>query len=106
MKRLLGFLMFILVMYVVYYDLSQGTLPAIAEPTMVTTTTEETTISYFEKKVEHGDTVLSVIEKQLDQSIPVSIEKVVNDFIELNAGLKPEQIKFGQTYKFPNYSNE
>lgn len=97
--------MFILVLYVIYYDLSQGTLPAIAEPKVVSNT-QETLIPYFEKKVDHGDTVLSVVEKQLDQSIPVSIEKVVNDFKELNDGLKPEQIKFGQSYKFPDYKND
>lgn len=111
MKRLFGLIIFVLVIYVIYYDLSNGTLPIAMETSTKAETkkteTEEanTKMSYFEKKVESGDTVLSIVENQLQSSIPVSIQTVVNDFQLLNAGAEAEQIQLGKTYKFPDYRN-
>lgn len=111
MKRFSIFLVTILVLYSVYHDLMQGTipistsLPDTSTPT-VSDSTEESEPSYFEKKVERGDTVLSIIETSLDGPIPVSIDTVVQDFSQLNDGLRPEHIKYGEHYRFPNYSEE
>ena len=113
MKRFLGFIAFILVIYVIYFDLTTGTLPI----TIEATTTEKTesshepveknkeaaSIDYFEIKVKSGDTVLSIIEGHLNASLPVPIEQVITDFKSLNNGLDPKKIQLGKTYKFPNY---
>ncbi|MFK4997661.1 LysM peptidoglycan-binding domain-containing protein [Bacillus sp. N9] len=54
-------------------------------------------------KVKQGDTVLSIMEALSEQPLSVSIEQTVDDFIELNDGMKPDQIQIGQVYKFPLY---
>ncbi|MFE8703177.1 hypothetical protein ACFYKX_21595 [Cytobacillus sp. FJAT-54145] len=110
MKRLAGLIMLVLIIYSIYYDLSHGTLPAMSEQkeevvseVVENEIVEDTKIVFFEKVVGKGDTVLSIVEESLDSSIPVSIQQVVQDFEELNKGLKPEQIQYGKTYKFPDY---
>lgn len=107
MKRLFALIVFILVVYAIYIDLSKGTLPIAVETTTSVINEkkkdEEIKITYFEKKIESGDTVLSIIEKQLDSAIPVPIQQVVSDFHSLNGGIDAEKIQIGKTYKFPDY---
>ena len=105
MKRLVGVLVTVLILYCIYYDLSYGTLPAVKteqQPEIETMVTED--MAYFEKTVENGDTVLTIIEHQLGQSLPVPISEVVTDFQKLNNDLPPQQIQLGKKYKFPDYS--
>ncbi|WP_071395783.1 hypothetical protein [Bacillus tuaregi] len=106
MKRLVGVFVILLILYAVYYDLSEGTLPAsFTKETAVDSAakqTEETT--YFEQKVDAGDTVISIIEDHLNESISVPITEVINDFKELNKGVSPQEIQQGMVYKFPDYS--
>lgn len=112
MKQFIGLAVTLLILYVIYYDLSHGTLPVATKgtPTQAVETiahqAEKSSIEYFEKKVNSGDTVLSIVESHLNRSLPVSIQSVINDFQDLNNGLKPEEIQYGKTYKFPNYKNE
>lgn len=107
MKRLSALIILILVVYVIYFDLSKGTLPITVETTTSAVSekvvNEEVKINYFERKIESGDTVLSIIEKQLDSAIPVPIQRVVQDFHSLNDGMDAEKIQIGKTYKFPDY---
>jgi hypothetical protein len=109
MKKLLSLFVFLLVVYVIYYDLTTGTLPVPIEKTTVAQENnreEKTTAkqkNYFVQKVKSGDTVLSIVEKNLDDSLPVSIEDVITDFQNLNNGLQPEDIQPGNKYKFPDY---
>jgi hypothetical protein len=103
MKRLIGFLVGILVIYVIYYDLNHGTLPSVHEQKIKAANTEQPPIPYFEKNVLPGDTVLSIVENRIDGPIPVSISEVVEHFHLLNDGKKPEDIQIGKTYKFPDY---
>lgn len=109
MKRIVGLVVLMLICYVIYYDLSYGTLPIAVEttanvqPDVQLETEAMPTIRFFEKKVENGDTVLSIIERQLNGPLPVSIEAVITDFQMLNNGLEPQKIQYGQVYKFPNY---
>jgi hypothetical protein len=105
MKRLVGVLITVLILYCIYYDLSYGTLPSVKteqQPEIETMVTED--MAYFEKTVENGDTVLTIIEHQLGQSLPVPISEVVTDFQKLNNDLPPQQIQLGKKYKFPDYS--
>lgn len=108
MKRIFVFIIFVVVIYAIYYDLREGTLPAemstrIAEENNQYLQNEESEILYFEHEVKRGETVLSIVEQNLQDSIPVSIEKVIHDFKKLNNGMKPEEIQFGKRYKFPFY---
>jgi hypothetical protein len=107
MKRLVGVLVTVLILYSIYYDLRYGTLPAAIheqKPEVETIDTGE--MPYFEKTIENGDTVLTIIENQLGQSLPVPISVVVTDFKKLNQDLPPQQIQPGKTYKFPNYRQD
>lgn len=110
MKRLILILVTFLVIYVVYYDLTNGTLPAIskkkteAQEIVVGEKEKEKKIKqpFFTYEVKPGETVLSIVEKQLNTAIPVSIDRVVKDFQSLNQ-IKPEKIQIGKSYKFPDY---
>lgn len=107
MKRLIGLLITVIVIYSIYFDLSHGTLPTVEneQPTMAKPVTSESA-HYFEKEIKPGDTVLSIIEKQLQESVPVPISEVVSDFKKLNDGVAPQEIQPGKTYRFPNYPKE
>lgn len=112
MKRLVGILFTAIVLYSIYFDLSHGTLPSAITKDQSTTANanantdknEQSTV--FEREVKTGDTVLSIIEDELNQSISVPITEVISDFTELNNGVTPQEIQPGKSYKFPNYKEE
>ncbi|MFY4776373.1 hypothetical protein [Metabacillus sp. RGM 3146] len=108
MKRSLFLLILSFLCYIVYYDLSKGTLPAVTthaqEKIAEVSTVEVSHKGYESVKVQSGDTVLSVMESLNSSSSPnLSIEKSIKDFEALNPGTKAEQIVIGKTYKFPVY---
>ncbi|MFE8695420.1 hypothetical protein ACFYKT_03490 [Cytobacillus sp. FJAT-53684] len=105
MKRLVALLLSALTIFVIYYDLSKGTLPTDDEPIIEAASMTNITEAFFEKKVNPGETVLSIIEQKMNGPLPVSITDVIIDFSNLNNGLKPEELKYGETYKFPVYNN-
>ncbi|MCP3741378.1 hypothetical protein [Rossellomorea sp. BNER] len=109
MKRAFYFLLVLIVLYSVYYDLNTGTLP---KSTAITTTgrvqdTNETIESEDKHslviEVKPGDTVLSLVEEHRQGSGEVAIEQIINDFVELNNGINPEDIQIGKTYSIPIY---
>jgi hypothetical protein len=108
MKKLFGAAFILLLIYIIFFDLQHGTLPAaeevIVEEVSVETNKPASDTPYFELKVKAGDTVLSIVENNLGEQIPVSIEEIVNDFTLLNEGVSPEKIQIGKTYRFPNYA--
>lgn len=115
MKKLFGLLLSILIIYVIYFDLTVGTLPSAttqqvdAKVENITTqnkTKPKTEIPAFEAKVKPGETVISIVENQLDRALPVSIGELIEDFKKLNPGKSPEKIQIGSTYIFPDYSKE
>lgn len=103
MKRLAAFLLSALVIYVIYFDLTHGTLPVIKEQIIEAKFSDDTVLPFFEKEVSPGETVLSVVEREMDGPLPVTITQVIADFSTLNNGLKPEELKFGKNYRFPDY---
>jgi hypothetical protein len=103
MKKLAALFLTAFILYIVYYDLKIGTLPGSIQASTIKETHDE--ISYQVWEVKPGDTVLSVVEKLTNESIPVSLSQVVDDFQALNQGVKPEEIQIGKTYKFPVYQN-
>ena len=104
MKRLFGILLTVMVLYAIYYDLSQGTLPVdTVEKSTIENTNQVPGLPYFEAKVVAGDTVLSILEDRYHHSIPVPISDIATDFRQLNNGQSPQEIQPGKTYKFPIY---
>ncbi|MBV7507498.1 hypothetical protein KW850_19845 [Bacillus sp. sid0103] len=109
MKKLFGFILAVLIIYVIYIDLTVGTLPSTLT-TQVDAKIEtpltplKTDIPSFEAKVDPGETVISIVEHQLDKPLPVSITDLIQDFRKLNPGETPEKIQIGTTYHFPDYS--
>jgi hypothetical protein len=109
MKKLIGILTALLVIYIIYFDLTEGTMP-ISETASVEVIAKKPaparSAGYFTVKVGPGETVLSVVEHQLNHNLPVSIEKVIMDFKSLNGGLSPEKIQIGKSYRFPDYTGK
>ncbi|PFZ75950.1 hypothetical protein COL82_19470 [Bacillus toyonensis] len=116
MKRL-GIFLFVLVLgYIFYYDIKIGTLPMLSSYKKTTaaqtikkeeTATkqskkEETDVTYKAIEVKTGETVLSITEQINKKKIP-SIEKVIDDFKQLNKSTSATKIQIGKTYKFPLY---
>jgi hypothetical protein len=113
MKRFLALIAAVVILYSIYYDISTGTLPTASEPSGEShirvpdkKSKPKSPFPYYEKKVTTGDTVLSIIEEQLDDSIPIPISQVVSDFEKLNNGTAPNEIQPGKTYKFPDYQKK
>ncbi|MGE7182892.1 hypothetical protein ACQKKK_02580 [Peribacillus sp. NPDC006672] len=109
MKRLLLFISFCFTLFIIYFDLTTGTLPVSHPPA----TTGEPTVpasqsatapsaAYKEITMKPGDTLLSIIEtEKVGSNQP--IETIISDFQSLNEGLKPENMQIGKTYKIPVY---
>ncbi|WP_010678136.1 hypothetical protein [Bacillus timonensis] len=108
MKRFFGFLAIVFILYIIYYDVSVGTLPVVKNKTV---SAEEVIVKtpihpYKEMKVTAGDTLLSIVEELNEGKQITSIESVIKDFEELNPKSKAELLQIGKTYKFPLYTNE
>jgi hypothetical protein len=63
---------------------------------------KETDTVYKAIEVKTGDTVLSITEAINKKKIP-SIEKVIDDFKQLNKDTAATKIQVGKSYKFPLY---
>jgi hypothetical protein len=108
MKKLTGLLILCFVIYIVYHDVKNGTLPATTKTTTSHVQTvkaeDKGSLNYKTMKVKAGDTILSIMEKERGGPLPVSIEQLIKDFESLNPGVKAESLQIGKTYKFPVYN--
>jgi hypothetical protein len=108
MRKLTGLLVLCFVIYIVYHDITSGTLPsatkAAASQTQSAHTGDKSSMGYKIIKIKAGDTILSIMEKEKDGPIPVSIEQLIKDFETLNPGVEAESLQIGKTYKFPVYT--
>lgn len=107
MKRMLLFLFTCFIGFIIYFDLTTGTLPAIGVETAdpaekYPEQPKKEKKPYKETAVKPGDTLLTIVERE-EGGLKVSIETVINDFQTLNNGLKPEEMQIGKTYKIPLY---
>ena len=102
MKKLFTFLLFGLVAYTIFFDLTNGTLQMIRSDQNIPV---NETMAFEWMTAERGDTVLSALEK-VNGSLPVSIEEAMNDFKKLNPGVDPGNIQSGNTYKIPVYDKK
>jgi hypothetical protein len=108
MKRFLLSIFTLLTIYVIYIDLTQGTLPEKSTeesaPAVETLANTTESLPAFEASVGRGETLISIVERHIDKPLPVSIDELVQDFQKLNPGQAPEKIQIGVTYLFPDYS--
>lgn len=104
MKKILGLLLSVLVVYAIYFDLSIGTLPHAISQNTVATPKPEVNFPYFEEKVEPGETLISIVEHQSEHSLSVPMSDLIHDFKSLNPGQSPNKLEIGKTYRFPEYS--
>ena len=109
MKQLFGFLLLVLTIYVIYFDLTVGTLPSSRSQQAVALVgtsilPANTDIPSFEATVQPGDTLISIVEHQLNKPLPLPITDLIADFRNLNPDQTPETIQIGSTYHFPDYS--
>lgn len=98
MRRILFLLISLFVLFIIFFDLKNGTIPVEENPAVPASalqTDEKKT--YKNVTVKQGETVLSIVQtsKPLDD--------VIKDFEELNQGVKANEIRAGSTYKFPVY---
>lgn len=106
LKRLVVAFITVLVLYVIYYDLTKGSITLPEEQTeeqAVPASNTSSKIPFSEEVVKPGDTVISIVEKNSNHPLPVSISKVISDFQKLNDGTNPVEIQIGKQYKFPTY---
>jgi hypothetical protein len=108
MKNFFGILLLFLILYVIYFDLTVGTLPN-AHTQKVDAVTENVGkplkgMPAFAAKVKPGETAITIVEHHINKPIPVSITDLIEDFRQLNPGQRPEKIQIGATYQFPDYS--
>jgi len=109
MKKLFIIFICLLTIYVIYFDLNHGTLNVKEEPSIevqASSGSNGNSSGYFEHEVKSGDTVLTIIEEKTSEALPVSIDRLIEDFKKMNDGISPEDIQVGKVYTFPDYSNE
>lgn len=105
MKRIFMILAVLITVYVIYIDLSEGTLQTkVEEPSIEVQAHQQTSLQYFQQEVQAGDTVLTIIDGYTEGGISVSLETIVKDFKSLNNNLNPEDMQIGKTYLFPTYN--
>ncbi|MGX1192877.1 hypothetical protein [Metabacillus sp. SLBN-84] len=107
MKRLMVFLLTLFLLYIMYYDISTGTI-AFSPPATdnePAAAVQSSPSPFTVKEIKQGETVLTIVE-QLHSGLPVSIEQVRKDFEKLNPNAKADAIQVGKAYKFPLYEKE
>jgi hypothetical protein len=107
MKKLLGAFLFLFLLYIVYHDVTHGTLPSVNEQPVaaavpVTSIEVDSPIPFQTVKIKAGDTVLSLTESLSDEH--VSIEKIIADFELLNPKATANSIIIDKEYKIPVYT--
>jgi hypothetical protein len=107
MKNLLVLLVFFLVIYSIYFDLSVGTLPhtdTAKVEAVAKSKAKIPNIPYFKEKVEPGDTLITIVEHQIKKPLPVSMARLIHDFKALNPDQSADNILIGKSYLFPDYA--
>lgn len=100
LKKIIIFLLFVVLIHSVHYDLTNGSLHVFEQKQSSTT---EHTQPYRIVVVPPGGTVLSIVKQLHTEKITVSDAQIKRDFETLNNGIKPDAISAHQKYKFPIY---
>ncbi|KDE46558.1 hypothetical protein DI43_12605 [Geobacillus sp. CAMR12739] len=103
MKKFIFLLLLFLSSYIVYRDLAIGTLHPSSETAAAIVQSKQAPMPYRTVTIRPGDTLLSIVEKELDGPLPVPLEQLIRDFERLNPGEHAQTLKIGKTYKVPIY---
>ncbi|QZD60360.1 hypothetical protein K4A85_05135 [Bacillus pumilus] len=97
MRRIIFLLISLFVLFIIFFDLKNGTIPVEEGPAVPANAFQTPEKKYKNVTVKQGETVVSIVHtsKPLDE--------VIEDFEELNQGVKANEIRAGSTYKFPVY---
>jgi hypothetical protein len=106
-KKAISAFILCLAVYIIYYDVTTGTLiastKATAPPEHTADAKTNVHIPYQTVTVKPGDTLLSIMEELQNGPIPVPIDKAITDFEALNPGEKAQTLQIGKKYKIPVY---
>ncbi|GGH79796.1 regulatory protein YycH of two-component signal transduction system YycFG [Pullulanibacillus pueri] len=112
MKKFILYTLLTIISLTCLYDWTNGSLkyiaidqPQSAEAKTKLQKTPSTSKPFQNVTVQTGDTVLSIIER-LNPNQVENISKMINDFQLLNPKQNPNQIKIGESYRFPLYKDK
>ncbi len=105
MKRIVALFIISIIVYSIYYDLTEGTIQSSHASIQLSTESEANEVPYVTRQIQRGDTVISIAENIHQGPLPVSIERLIEDFQMLNEDIQPDEIQIGQHYQFPLYDN-
>ena len=80
MKRIFGVVILLFILFAIYTDLAVGTLPETMVQIQLKSQETGSLIRFVEVRVEHGDTLISLIEKQGGFPGHISITRMIDDF--------------------------
>ncbi len=104
MKKFIITCLIILFFYSAYFDLKIGTLPTEAKndiQVQVANSVPTEEAAFKEIQVQPGETVLTILERIHNGSLPVSIGDAVTEFERLNQNTSAHSIQANKTYRFP-----
>ncbi|HBU89924.1 MAG TPA: hypothetical protein DEB53_01775 [Bacillus pumilus] len=98
MRRIIFLLISLFVLFIIFFDLKNGTIPVEEGPAVPANAFQTPEKKAYKKvTVKQGETVVSIVH------ISKPLDEVIEDFEELNQGVKANEIQAGSTYKFPVY---
>ncbi|AST06765.1 LisM domain containing protein [Anoxybacillus flavithermus] len=103
MKKVFIFLVCIAICAIAYHDITKGTIHTIRAEKAFKPTKE---LPYREVTVQRGDTLLSIIEREMNGKLPVSIDQLITDFQALNPHVNAHSLQAGKTYRIPLYKQK
>lgn len=106
-KRLLFYVVIILLIVSLYKDITIGT-PFINDSKLdqiqqIYPKDFQHNLSVAQVRVQHGDTVLSITERVNHQLPELDIEKIITDFKAINPNIDPYHLQTDTFYYFPVY---
>lgn len=103
MKKVFIFLVCIAICAIAYQDITNGTIRTIrAEKTIE----QKKELPYREVTIQRGDTLLSIVEREMNGKLPVSIDRLIIDFQTLNPHVNAHSLQIGKTYRIPYYKQK
>jgi len=102
MKKIIIYALIFLFLLSIYKDLNSGSLLSNLDTKQETVPINDYKAVYL--KVQHGDTILSIIERINEKNMDrMDITQIMEDFELLNPNILPEEVKVDHYYYFPTY---
>lgn len=99
-KKTVIYIIIILLIFSLYNDFTRGT-----DFTNETHSLYINDIKVVERKIQPGDTILSVSEQINGSALEnLSVEKIINDFYVVNPNTKKYKLNINEYYYFPFYN--